>query len=194
MCTLYISNIGNMIHLDMDNIHMKYQGPISLIKFVKINDFDGQVVSVETEFKHGTEEDYIDVGDVLSDYDYDVPSYLKQITQVELTDKGEKPMNNYRGQVRVTKKNHPRKRMQLIDESLMVSDNIALLPLVGSANDFQIEAVSMANTTQKCLVKFDGRSVLRSNMTPNLQKRALSAIDRNSELIVELAKERNQYA
>lgn len=82
------------------------------------------------------------------------------------------------------------KRMELIDKSLMVSDNIALVPHVGSANDFQIEAVSMADTNKRCLVRFKGTLVLRSNMTKSLQDRSIRAIKRNAELIVEIAKER----
>ena len=55
MGTLYISNLGSEIHLDMDNLHLKYLGPKSLEKFICINDFDGQVISVETQFNYGTE-------------------------------------------------------------------------------------------------------------------------------------------
>lgn len=49
---------GSEIHLDMDNLHLKYLGPKSLEKFICINDFDGQVISVETQFTYGTEEEY----------------------------------------------------------------------------------------------------------------------------------------
>ena len=59
MSTLYISNLGSEIHLDMDNIHLKYLGPKSLEKFIRINNFDGQVISVETQFTYGAEEEYI---------------------------------------------------------------------------------------------------------------------------------------
>ena len=43
----------------MDNIHLKYLGPKSLEKFIRINNFDGQVISVETQFTYGAEEEYI---------------------------------------------------------------------------------------------------------------------------------------
>lgn len=59
MGTLYISNLGSEIHLDMNNLHLKYLGPKSLEKFIRINEFDGQVISVETQFTYGAEEEYI---------------------------------------------------------------------------------------------------------------------------------------
>ena len=187
MGTLYISNLGSEIHLDMDNIHLKYLGPKSLEKFISINEFDGQVISVETQFNYGTEEEYIDVADVLSDYNYNVAECLKQITDVKIAEnKDVISMNNIGKDA--TNKTSSSKRMELIDKYLMVSDNIALVPHVGSANDFQIEAVSMADTNKRCLVRFKDTLVLRSNMTKSLQDRSIRAIRRNAELIVEIAK------
>lgn len=123
MSTLYISNLGSEIHLDMDNIHLKYLGPKSLEKFICINEFDGQVISVETQFTYGTEEEYIDVADALSDYNYNVAECLNQITNVKIAKKGDISMNN-KGKASI-KKTSNSKRMELIDKSLMVSDNIA---------------------------------------------------------------------
>lgn len=120
----YISNLRSEIHLDMDNIHLKYLGPKSLEKFISINEFDGQVISVETQFTYGTEEEYIDVADVLSDYNYNVAECLNQITNVKIAEKGDIRGMNNRGKSYI-KKTSNSKRMELIDKSLMVSDNIA---------------------------------------------------------------------
>lgn len=188
MSTLYISNLGSEIHLDMDNIHLKYLGPKSLEKFICINEFDGQVIYVETQFTYGAEEEYIDVADALSDYNYNVAECLNQITNVKIAKKGDISMDN-KGKASI-KKTSNSKRVELIDKSLMVSDNIALVPHVGSAHDFQIEAVSMADTNKRCLIRFKDTMVLRSNMTKSLQDRSIRAIRRNAELIVEIAKER----
>lgn len=190
MCTLYISNLGSEIHLDMNNLHLKYLGPKSLEKFIRINEFDGQVISVETQFNYGVEEDYIDVADVLADYNYDISVYLNQITDVKIAEKGDiKGMNN-RGKSYINKTSGS-KRMALIDRALMVSDNIALIGHIGSANDFQIEAVSMADTNKRCLIRFKDIAVLRSNMTKSLQDRSIRAIKRNYDLIIEVAKEKH---
>lgn len=164
MSTLYISNLGSEIHLDMNNLHLKYLGPKSLEKFISINEFDGQVISVETQFTYGTEEEYIDVADVLSDYNYNVAECLNQITNVKIAEKGDVISMTNKGKS-LTNKTSSSKRMELIDKSLMVPDNIALVLHVGSAHDFQIEAVSMADTNKRCLVRFKDIAVLRSNMT-----------------------------
>ena len=126
MSTLYISNLGNEIHLDMDNIHLKYLGPKSLEKFISIDKFDGQVISVETQFTYGTEEEYIDVADVLSDYNYNVTECLNQITNVKIAERGDVISMTNKGKS-LTNKTSSSKRMELIDKSLMVSDNIAFI-------------------------------------------------------------------
>ena len=46
--TLYISNDGSYISLDIGDIHVNYLGPINLIRFIRVNRFEGGVVHVET--------------------------------------------------------------------------------------------------------------------------------------------------
>lgn len=84
MNTLYISNDNRYIHVDIGNIHIKYLGPCGLKRFNRINKFEAGVIYVETEFNDCTEEEFIDVTDILSDYDYDIPEVLKSIESVEI--------------------------------------------------------------------------------------------------------------
>ena len=82
--TLYISNNGSYISLDIGDIHVSYLGPINLIRFIRVNRFDGGVVHVETEFADCIEEEYIDVAYALSETDCDIPEVLKSITSVKI--------------------------------------------------------------------------------------------------------------
>lgn len=122
MSILYVYNIGRQIHIQIDNIHVQYLGSKALSKFLNINNYSDGCISVNTEFKIDNrlevEEDYIDLRDVLGDYNYDVEKIIKSISSIKI---GEPKM------MILSKKD-------LIEKSLMVSDNMALMYTNGSDN------------------------------------------------------------
>lgn len=93
MNILYIYNKGSQIHVRFNNIHIQYLGPKVLSRFIKVNDYTDGCISVDTEYKIDNklivEEDYIDLRDVFSLYDYDIESILKSISKIEI---GKPPM------------------------------------------------------------------------------------------------------
>lgn len=84
MYILYLSNEGRQVYIDIGDIHIQYCGPKSLICFLNINSFEEGVIYVETKFKYGIEEDYIDVLDLLQEYKYNPESYLPLINRLEI--------------------------------------------------------------------------------------------------------------
>lgn len=166
MYTLFISNKGRTVFIDLADIHIRYCGPKSLIKFLKINKYEDDVVYVETEFSYGIEEDYIDIYDLFQEYNYE--KYISLISDVKIKEKN------------LTMKN---KKEKLIDESLMVSDNFALIANINTADDIIIETVNLSNTNKKANIRLKDLTVLQTNMTDSSLKRAVEAIKRNMILI-----------
>ena len=82
--TLYISNDGSYISLDIGSIHVSYLGHANLIRFIRVKRFEGGVVHVETEFTDCIEEEYIDVAYALSEYDCNIHEVIKSITSVKI--------------------------------------------------------------------------------------------------------------
>lgn len=182
MSVLYVYNIGRQIHIQIDNIHVQYLGSKALSKFLNINNYSDGYISVNTEFKIDNrlevEEDYIDLRDVLGDYNYDVEKIIKSISNIKI---GEPKM------MILSKKD-------LIEKSLMVSDNMALMYTNGSDNQVQILVVNMKNTNARAMISIPDFTVLHSNMSSDMLKRAVDAIKRNHEQIIEEIKERSAYA
>lgn len=58
----------------------------------------------------------------------------------------------------------------------------------------QILVVNMKNTNARAMISIPGFTVLHSNMSSNMLKRAVDAIKRNHEQIIEEIKERSAYA
>lgn len=183
MSILYLYNTGRNVHLELNNIHIQYLGSKALQKFVKVNRFEEGVIYVETQFSYGSDEDYIDVEDVLSEFNYDAEKLIPEIKQVIIKEENEMMDTD-------KKKN----KQYLIDESILVSDNLALMANVGSANDLQIEVISLANTNMKAVVRFSDSQVLLHNMSDRMLERAVNAVNRNKELILDEVKERTQNA
>lgn len=75
------------------------------------------------------------------------------------------------------------KKEKLIDESLMVSDNFALIANINTADDIIIETVNLSNTNKKANIRLKDLTVLQTNMTDSSLKRAVEAIKRNMILI-----------
>ena len=182
MSTLYLYNKGRQIHIQIENIHIQFLGSKILNRFLTINDYGDGCISVETEFnKEDTlfsEEDYIDLRDVFGDYNYDVEKIIKSIKEIKI---GEPEM-------RTISKN------ELIEKSIMVSDNMALISKINNVNQVQIYVINMKNTNARALINLADLSVLSTNMSEKMLKRAIDAIKRNKEQILEEIKERNAYA
>lgn len=91
MLTLYLRNEGRTVKIDISNIHLTYAGPISLARFVKINKVVEGVIYVDTEFLYDgekvIEEDFIDLGDLLNEFNYDTKKILTSITEYKIVDK-----------------------------------------------------------------------------------------------------------
>lgn len=82
---LYVYNIGRIIHIELDDIHIEYTGPKNLVRFIKINKFDFPVICIETQFSGGIEEDYIDLEYLFKDYN--VETLLSNIKDIKIKDK-----------------------------------------------------------------------------------------------------------
>jgi len=88
METAYIYNVGRNVHVEIGDIHMEYVGPYSLVRFIKINKFDSGVIHVDTEFKienqSWTDEDYIDLGYLFIENDYDAETMISNIKEIKI--------------------------------------------------------------------------------------------------------------
>lgn len=183
MSTLYVYNIGRQIHIQIDNIHVQYLGSKVLNRFIKVNNYADGCISIDTEFKienkYVIEEDYIDLRDVFSDYNYDTDSIINSITKIEI---GVPTMN------KIT-------RDDLIKRSLMVSDNMALMYKKDDSTDkTHILVVNMKDTKAKAIISIPDYKVINSNMSDAMLIRAKEAVKRNYEQLLEEIKERNIYA
>lgn len=182
MSVLYVYNIGRQIHIQIDNIHIQYIGSKALNKFIRVNDYSDGCISVETEFNINSqlmkEEDYIDLRDVFADYNYDIEKIIKSISEIKI---GEPQMK------KISKK-------ELIEKSLMVSDNMALVYTKNTRNNVCILVVSMKDTNARAIISIPNFEVITSNMSEAMLIRAIDAVKRNCEQLIDEIKERNLYA
>lgn len=182
METLLIYNKGRDIHIEMNNMHIQYTGSKALEKFIRVNRFNNGVIYLQTKFKYGEEEDYIDLNDILTEFNYDSDKIIESIGDIKIQE--DIVMTNQKENI----------KQNLIDRAILVSDNLALIPHRGSANDLQIEVVSMSKTSAKALIRFNDMRILQSNMSEQMKKRAVDTIVRNREIIVDELKEAYQNA
>ena len=175
----HLYNEGRNIILETPSGRVQYLGPKNLLCFHRINKIFDNVVYVDCCFEDekGTiyhEEDYIDLTDVLSEYDTTI---LTRQYSLEL------------GRGSTSKKE------QLIDRALMVSDNIALLYYMDvNIPDYCIQAVSLARPQTNAIIRVKDLQVISSNMSETLLKRAVEAVKRNIEEIQDEIEEEKQYA
>ena len=92
-----LSNNGRNVILNIEGIDYQYLGPKNLLSFKKINNVEDNVIYVDTYYiidgSICVEEEYIDILDVLADYDISIPDsyvceidYSKQKSKVKLID------------------------------------------------------------------------------------------------------------
>ena len=169
---LYLSNSKNLVEVRLGNKTITYIGPKNLVRFYKINKIDGNTLYVDTVFSYlrekYIEEDYIDLEDILGVTEKEANKILNSIENtVVIREKGDFKMG------KIT-------RMQLIDSALLVSDNIALLPM---KNKDTILAISMAKTNMRAIIELNNIVVLKTNMSNTLLDRTIKAVTRNISLI-----------
>lgn len=176
---LELGNDGRTVKIKIGNIHLQYLGPKNLIRFKKITDVSGGCISVDTEFSNEgvveVEEDYIDLEDILSEYDYDVNKVLDSITEYRIAERRHHKM----------KKNITCD--ELITQSAMISDNIAMFPKKGTAGDIQMLCISLDRPENRTLIRLKDAEVLASNMSDIMIERVVCAVKRNKEMIEEQA-------
>ena len=99
MSTLYLYTIDNYIHIEFEDLHIKYFGGKNLDSFVNINKFSAGVICVDIKFTDGCiEEDYIDLEDVFSDYGYNVNKLIGEIKEIKIGEN--KDMKRVRKQIK----------------------------------------------------------------------------------------------
>lgn len=93
MSTLLLGNNGRNVIIKIDDIRLQYLGPKNLIKFININKVSNGCIYVNTLFKDEEtayeEEEFIDLTDILSEFNYDSDKILNSIDKYlvqEVTD------------------------------------------------------------------------------------------------------------
>lgn len=178
METIFIHNKGRYIVVETSVNRHQYLGPKNLICLNQINKIEGNVICVEAVFKDEDcgfviEEDYIDLQDVL-----DV----------------DKCILNHEYEVRIGQRKKKTKA-DLIDESLMVSDNMAIMWLFyPGVSHPMIEVRSLAKPAMKTVIRMSDYAIIETNMSKAMQNRAMEAVARNRELIILECGEGHAYA
>lgn len=184
MSILTLSNEKSNVVIRIGNIRLQYLGPKNLVRFNKINKVENGVIYVDTIFildgKQCNEEDYIDLIDLLDEFNYNSEEIVSNITEykiIEFMEKGTH-VKGYKDKVkaRLTKE-------YLIDNSKMVIDNFAIITKIGSAKDIQVLAINLSRTENRALISLETKAVLSSNMSTDMLKRAVNAVKRNEDTL-----------
>lgn len=175
---IYIHNKGRDIIVETNQFRHQYLGPKNLVSFRQINQVENDVIYVDAVFRDDkkgfiAEEDYIDLKDVLQN-DANILNY-KYSVQI--------------GNARKWKKK------ELIDESLMVSDNSSIKMYFMPGNiEPMVEVRSMSRTNNRAIVRLRDNAIIETNMSVSMQNRAQDAVRRNKELIYDESVMRFNYA
>lgn len=201
---LYIGIVGNNVKIEIGNITLMYLAPANIVKFDKINQVSSGCMYIDTVFKDGCkqyiEEDYVDVGSILNEFNYDTVKILSSIDRYII--KGKKyvkyketndEMYLY-GVKNCRKEEKKMTKMELIDKSLLVSDGIAFVFTSGSAGDWRVTAINVNRMKSIAIIRIEDSVVISSNMSDNMLKRTKEAFERNRELIIEEIREKIVHA
>ncbi len=176
--SIYLYNKGRGIVLRFNNERVQYLGPKNLVGFHRINVVKGGVIYVDCYYRGDdnviySEEDYIDLNDVLSNYQHIINGRYRIVL-------GEPNSST---------------RQRIINEALLVSDNIAILNYKDENIPGRlVQVVSVARPKSKSIIRVDDLSVVYSNMSENMLQRSLKALSRNMEEIKLEVDEVNKYA
>lgn len=173
---IYLSNNGRKVIIKYKKQVVSYLGPKNLVRFVRVNNINNGVLSVQTIFKNAdgeeySEEDYIDLMELDSEYAMGLELNKFPEVSIEYSDI-------------LTKE-------QLIDEAIMVCDYMAICPSKDSNGDIELKIYNLNRLHKQMLLRLNDYMILSTNMSDNMQERALSVVIRNRELIDEILKERN---
>lgn len=174
---VYLSNDGRNVHVALPAGMITYMGPKNLIAFRRIKCVKDDVVYVDAYFanKEGRvycEEDYIDLRDLCKEYGYE--SLIADPYTVKISNRTD--------------------GRNLIDESLMVSDYMAICDVPNSTGDVWIEVTNVARNKNRLVLRLKDYAIISSNMSESMQKRAIAAVKRNEVLILAEISERSCYA
>ncbi len=171
--TYYINNNERNVTVYAGHREFTYQGPKNLVGFRNISDIRNNVLYIDTYFSNEegriyVEEDYIDLMDVMTGNE-------------ELLDRPYDMIIGLPGMSRTR---------YLIDNSLMVSDGMAIVLADNGTQDTVIEVVNLKRNKERMMLRLKDYALLYSNMNKNMQERAIESVKRNHDLIVEETQER----
>jgi len=173
---VFISNEGRNVIIKYKENVIRYLGPKNLVEFSRINKVTGGVVYVDTLFKqknkYETEEDYIDLIDIFDEYKIDFNR--KHFPDVML----EEP--------KISKE-------RIIDKALMVSDYMAICPFKNSSEKIELNVFNLNRIHLQMKLRLSDYAILSTNMSKNMQNRAVETVMRNESLLYEMLKE-DMYA
>ena len=175
----YLYNKGRDVYLAWNDLVIQYMGPKNLVSFRYINRFEDGCLSVECWFEEDdgsiySEEDYIDLEDLLEENGY------------------EKALLDY-ATVKIGLPNRSL-REELIDEALLVSDYMAILHNPNSTEEIELLIINIARPGSKMILRLRDYAILSTNMGKAMQKRAIDSVKRNQTLIRTEVEERIRYA
>lgn len=176
---LSVYNKGRNVYIDYLDNHLMYCGPKNLVAFKRINKIAGNTICVECYFMSEdstiySEEDYIDLKDIFNEYDIDFD--MNDLITVRI------------------KSLHPSSKISMIDNTLLVSDNMAISLADSSTGDIILEISNINKRSSKMQLRLKDYTVLITNMSTSQQKKAIDAVKRNLELIKLEIEEVKNYA
>lgn len=176
--SLFVFNEGRMVTVEYGKLRAQYCGPKNLVGFKKLNRVVGNTLYIDTYFLNDgqifVEEDYIDIADVFTDFDIQIN--LGTIDNVIIGSPDAKPTE------------------KLFYNSLMISDGMAVAVHNDSTDDVNLEIVNIHRTTDRMLLRLRDYMILSTNMSDRMQKRAIEAVKRNEEIILEETGGKVNYA
>ena len=172
---LYLYNEDRRVFCQMDQRTLSYLGPKNLVGFCHLNAARENCLYIDTYFldedhRIYREEDYIDLNDLFQENH--CIDLLEQPYEVYLG----RPDESY--------------QRYLMRNALMVSDNMAILIKDSSTEDIVLEVTNVKRNRDRMLMRLKDYAVLSTNMSDSMKKRALYAVERNADLILEEVKER----
>jgi len=165
---VFLYNEGPKIIVEFQKYKMEYLGPKNLIAFKKVNRLQDRMVCVDTYFfdenkKIYIEEEYVDLVDIFSDYGLEME--LPENINIRLC----KPGAN--------------QKERLLDEAIIVSDSMIVTYNENSAGDLTVLIVDINRTNLRMSYRISDDTVLFTNMSETMQKRAINAVKRNRAYI-----------
>ncbi len=168
----YLSNRGSLVTICANGREYSYKGPRNLVGFRHIKQNINNVLYVDAYFldddrKIYIEEDYIDLNDIFEGFE----ELLAVSYEVIIGKPGES------------------RTQFLVDNSIMVSDSMAILYSDNGTEDLVLEVVNLKRNKDRMLIRLNDYEILYTNMSSGMKKRAVEAVRRNHNMIYEEAGE-----